>query len=37
MFRKRRGAEKIVLGETRTALRSIGVKVLEAIVNDIET
>jgi hypothetical protein len=36
VFKKRR-AEKTVLGETRTALRSIGAKVFEAIVNDVET
>ena len=31
VFRKRRGTEDTVLGETRIALRSIGVNVLEAI------
>ena len=36
MFRKRRGTEDTVLGETRMALRSTGVNVLEAIVDDLK-
>lgn len=36
MFRKRREIEDTVLGETRMALRSTGVNVLEAIVNNVD-
>ena len=32
VFRKRRGAKAAILGETRIALRSMGVEILEAIV-----
>lgn len=35
MFNNRRGTEDRVLGDTRMALRSIGVNDLEAIVDDV--
>jgi hypothetical protein len=35
VFKKRRGIEDTVLGETRIALRSIGVNCLEAIMIDV--